>query len=115
MNHEQAAMTLALQRLGIVVTQDVRSRPGWGWSMHNDKIIRPWVGPYSTCADATDAALDWVLEQIWRSVLHPILHATTSADDREMGPRSDDLLEPWLRAFQRDVLADQVRLLDGRL
>jgi hypothetical protein len=108
-------MTVALQRLGIVVTQDLRSRRGWGWSMHNDKIIRPRVGPYATCADATDAALNCVLEQIWRGVLHPILRATTSADDREIGPSGDDLLEPWLRTFQRDVLADEVRLLDGRL
>jgi hypothetical protein len=47
------------------------------------------AGPYATCADATDAELAWVLEQIWRGVLHPILHATTSADDREMGPSAE--------------------------
>ena len=120
MSHEEAAMEVALQRLGIAVTQDMRPRRGWGWSMQNDKIIRPWVGPYATCADATAAALDWVLDQTWRGVLHPILHAAAGADDRHaaastddryLGPSGDDLLVPWLRAFQRDVLADEVRLL----
>ena len=120
MSTEDMATTFALHRLGIAVTQDIRPGRGWGWSMQNDKIIRPWAGPYASSAAATTAALDWVLDQTWRGVLHPILQAEISADDRSssagghncyLGANGEDLLAPWLRAFERDVLADEVRPL----
>jgi hypothetical protein len=88
--------------------------------MQNDKIIRPWAGAYATYADAVDAALDWVLEQTWRGVLSPILQAELSPDDRSSAAAGDDrylsrngdaLLAPWVRAFERGVLADTVQPL----
>ena len=118
MRYEESAMNTALQRLGISVTPDPRARRGWGWSMQNDKIIRPWAGAYATYADAVDAALDWVLEQTWRGVLSPILQAEASLDDRLAGSdrdqrhldvNGDALLAPWVRAFERGVLADVVQ------
>jgi hypothetical protein len=120
MSTEEMATTFALDRLGIAVTEDERLRRGWGWSMQNEKIIRPWSGPYATSAAAANAALDWVLEQTWRGVLHPILQADISADDRypttggdgSLGVNGGDLLAPWLRAFERGVLADEVRPLN---
>jgi hypothetical protein len=123
MRYEQTAMDIALQRLGISVTSDPQARRGWGWSMHNDKIIRPWSGAYATYADAVDAALDWVLEQTWRGVLAPILQAQASPDDRlptsaggacRPGSHSEDLLAPWVRAFERGVLADAVQPIGNR-
>jgi hypothetical protein len=112
-NHE-TAMSIVLQRLGISVTLDPRARHGWGWSMQNDKIIRPWAGAYVTYADAADAALDWVLEQTWRGVLGPILQAEASPDDRFPAAQGDDLLGPWVRAFERGVLADAVQPVSNR-
>ena len=120
MRYEEAATTIALQRLGISVTPDPRARRGWGWSMQNDKIIRPWAGSYASYDDAVDAALEWVLEQTWRGVLSPILQAETSpsdcalaahGDNRYLGAESDVLLAPWVRAFERGVLADMVQPL----
>lgn len=123
MCYEQTSMDIALQRLGISVTPDPQARRGWGWSMHNDKIIRPWAGAYATYADAADAALGWVLEQTWRGVLAPILQAEASPDDRlsaangdarRLGSSSEDLLAPWVRAFERGVLADAAQPLGNR-
>jgi hypothetical protein len=123
MCYEQATMDIALQRLGISVTPDPQARRGWGWSMHNDKIIRPWAGAYATYADAADAAIDWVLQQTWRGVLAPILQSATSPDERlwatngdarRLGSSSEDLLAPWVRAFERGVLADAAQPLSNR-
>jgi hypothetical protein len=118
MRYEESAMNIVLQRLGISVTTDPQARRGWGWAMHNDKIIRPWAGAFATYADAADAALDWVLKQTWRGVLTPILQAEASPDDRfaattgdarRLGLNSEDLLAPWVRAFERGVLADAIQ------
>lgn len=120
MSTEDTSTIFALHRLGVIVTEDRRPGRGWGWSMQNDKIIRPWVGPYSSSAAAATAAMDWVLDQTWRGVLHPILQAEVGADDRSpragaddsyLGANGEDLLAPWLRAFERGVLADEVRPL----
>jgi hypothetical protein len=115
MSQEEQAMNLVLQRLGISVTQDTRANRGWGWSMHNNRLTRSWVGSHPTYDDAAAAALEWVLDHAWRGVLHPILEVAASSghgyddsvEDHSAAPLADALLEPWLRAFQHTTSATE--------
>jgi hypothetical protein len=113
MNQAEPTTINALQRLGMSVSyrEHGNGSGSWGWAMKNDKLTRPWVGNYETWADATNAALDWVLEQAWRGVLVPILQAMNStqelrvaeyATDWDVNPAyAEELLAPWLPAFER--------------
>lgn len=104
MSHEEAAMTAVLQRLGITVSRQAHSGQEWGWSMQNDRLSRPWVGAYATRADATAAALDWLMETAWRGVLYPILQASSNADLPSDAMDDDSLLDPWRHVFARESL-----------
>jgi hypothetical protein len=109
----EAATAGVLQHLGISVTREERSG-SWGWSMQNHRMTRQWVGGYATGEAATEAALGWLLDAAWRGVLYPILQAAAAEGivpvaegDAPDEADDDNLLAPWLRAFQSETVAVQ--------
>lgn len=97
------AVAAALAQVGIAITPNRSSAGGWGWSITNEQLIQPWVGPYATSAAATSAALGWLMHRAWKGVLCQHTHATPApiaaerpGADAELSP---ELLAPWERAF----------------
>jgi hypothetical protein len=90
MDREHAA-TEVLSSIGITIRRHPKTNQGWGWSIHNDKIIRDWEGPYPTQAYAATAALAWLVEHARKGLLCHHVHTE---------PIDDDLMAPWLKAFE---------------
>lgn len=105
MSHEEAALMVVLRRLGIEVTQDPRPERGWGWSMDNERLVRPRVGAYATRDEAASAALSWLLDTAWRGVLFPILQTAHPEESGSEQADDEGLLEPWARALQNETLS----------
>jgi hypothetical protein len=102
MSHSDLTAADLLQRLGITVSSDQGS--GWGWSMQTERLVRPQVTGFASRAEATEAALAWMLEKAWRGVLCPIMHAPVG-DDHAAPEEDESLLTPWLSAISPELLA----------
>jgi hypothetical protein len=93
-NDQECAIVAALARVGISITPRERPEGGWGWSIQNDKIVRDWQGPYCTPAEASSAALAWLVEYARKGLLCHHIHPPAI---------DDDPLAPWLRAFPEGI------------
>jgi hypothetical protein len=91
---QESAVIESLAQIGISITPHAQDGRGWGWSIENDKIIRGWDGPYPSAADATSAALSWLLEYARKGLVCHHVHSE---------PINDDPMAPWLRAFEAGI------------
>ncbi|HNP74076.1 MAG TPA: hypothetical protein PLO33_06030 [Kouleothrix sp.] len=108
MHPEDTNALAALSQIGITITPNTTSAEGWGWSIANEKLIQPWVGPYPTSAAAVSAALDWLMHRAWKGVL--CSHSHGSPEPIADRPHADadlkpELLAPWERAFASGAIA----------
>ena len=90
----EAAVIESLTSIGISIAPGDRSGCGWKWSIANDKIIRDSTDAYNTPIEAAHAALNWLVEYARKGLLCQHTHPA---------PADDDLLAPWLRAFELGI------------
>lgn len=104
MRPEDAAIAATLAQVGVAITPSTASAGGWGWSIANEKLIQPWVGPYPTSAAATRAALDWLMQRAWKGVLCEHTHSSPEPAVAERQDAVAALLAPWERAFENGTI-----------